>query len=129
MVSEAEVYGLIGDEGFTRLVAAFYRRIPTDDILGPMYKGVDLAAAERRLRLFLIGRFNGPQSYVMERGHPRLRMRHAPFKVDTDARDRWLKLMGEALDETGLPPEVEPILRAYFASTAQHMVNYAAEGG
>jgi hemoglobin len=125
MVPEAEVYGLIGEDGFTRLVAAFYRRIPTDDILGPMYAGVDMAAAERRLRLFLIGRFNGPQSYVMERGHPRLRMRHAPFKVDTAARDRWLKLMNEALAETALPRDVEPVLRAYFESTAHHMMNHA----
>ena len=125
MVPESEVYGVIGEDGFTRLVAAFYRRIPTDDILGPMYAGLDMAAAERRLRLFLIGRFNGPQHYMMERGHPRLRMRHAPFKVDTAARDRWLKLMNEALAETALPPDVEPVLRTYFESTAHHMMNHA----
>lgn len=125
MVSEAEVYGRIGDDGFTRLVAAFYRRIPGDDILGPMYEGTDLAGAERRLRLFLIGRFNGRQSYLMERGHPRLRMRHMPFKIDAAARDRWLKLMTEALDETKLPADVDEVLRAYFHSTAHHLVNHA----
>jgi hemoglobin len=125
MVPESEVYGVIGEEGFTRLVAAFYRRIPTDDILGPMYAGLDMAEAERRLRLFLIGRFNGPQQYMAERGHPRLRMRHAPFKVDTAARDRWLKLMNEALAETALPAAVEPVLRGYFESTAHHMMNHA----
>lgn len=124
MVSEADVYGLIGDEGFTRLVAAFYRRIPDDDILGPMYSDEDLAGAERRLRLFLIGRFNGPQSYLMERGHPRLRMRHARFKIDTAARDRWLALMNAALDETRLPPEIDALLRTYFATTAHHLINH-----
>lgn len=124
MVAEAEVYGRIGDEGFTRLVSAFYRRIPGDDILGPMYGDADLAGAERRLRLFLIGRFNGPQSYLMERGHPRLRMRHMPFRVDAAARDRWLQLMNAALDETELPAEVDAILRAYFATTAHHMINH-----
>lgn len=125
MLSEAEIYNRIGEDGFTRLIAAFYRRIPGDDILGPMYQGIDLAAAERRLRLFLIGRFNGPQSYLMERGHPRLRMRHMPFKVSEAARDRWLKLMDEALRETQLPAEVEAVLRPYFQSTAEHMVNHA----
>ena len=124
MVAEADVYHLIGDDGFTRLVAAFYRRIPGDDILGPMYGDADLAGAERRLRLFLIGRFNGPQSYLMERGHPRLRMRHIPFKIDTAARDRWLALMHAALDETQLPPEVDTLLRTFFNHTAHHLINH-----
>lgn len=124
MVAEADVYKLIGDDGFTRLVAAFYRRIPGDDILGPMYGDADLDGAERRLRLFLIGRFNGPQSYLMERGHPRLRMRHALYKVDTAARDRWLALMNAALDETRLPAEVDTLLRAYFTHTANHLINH-----
>ena len=117
------MYERMGDEGFTRLVAAFYRRIPADDILGPMYEGTDLAAAERRLRLFLIGRFNGPQSYLLERGHPRLRMRHAPFKVGRAAAERWLKLMREALAEVNLPSDVEVVLSVYFKSTAAAMVN------
>lgn len=124
MVTEADVYKLIGDDGFTRLVAAFYRRIPGDDILGPMYGDADLDGAERRLRLFLIGRFNGPPSYLMERGHPRLRMRHAPYKIDTAARDRWLALMNAALDETRLPPEVDALLRNYFNTTADHLINH-----
>lgn len=125
MVSEAEVYRLIGDDGFERLIAAFYRRIPSDSILGPMYEGVDPAAAERRLRLFLIGRFNGPQSYLMERGYPRLRMRHGPFKIDDAGAVRWLQLMRDAMDETKLPAEVEPVLWAYFVNTASGMINHA----
>jgi len=124
-MNEADVYAAIGEDGFTRLIAAFYRRIPGDSILDPMYEGTDLAAAERRLRLFLIGRFNGPQSYIMERGHPRLRMRHVPFKVDPAASERWLKLMSEAMAETNLPADVEAVLWPYFQSTAAAMVNHA----
>src|SRR6185437_113508 len=75
-VEEHEVYAAIGDEGFERLIAAFYKQIPQDDILGPMYRGRDLAGAEERLRGFLIYRFGGPQTYIEKRGHPRLRMRH-----------------------------------------------------
>ncbi|MFT3785985.1 MAG: hypothetical protein QM770_07445 [Tepidisphaeraceae bacterium] len=125
-LSESEIYARIGDEGFTRLVAAFYRRIPTDDILGPMYEsmGEDLAAAERRLRLFLIGRFNGPQSYLLERGHPRLRMRHAPFKVDVEGAKRWLSLMSAAMVEAEIPEDVAAVLWPYFQNTAAAMVNH-----
>jgi hemoglobin len=70
------LYSIIGEEGFTRLVAAFYRRVPQDDILGKMYPEEDPAGAEQRLRGFLIYRFGGPQHYIEERGHPRLRARH-----------------------------------------------------
>ena len=72
-----------------------------------MYQGRDLAAAEERLRSFLIYRFGGPATYIEERGHPRLRMRHAPFAVNQAARDHWLKLMGEALAETAMPARSE----------------------
>ncbi len=120
---DTKVYGLIGDDGFHRLVAAFYRRVPTDDILGPMYKGSDMAAAEWRLREFLVGRFGGPMRYVEKQGHPRLRMRHAPFAIDNAASERWQKLMGESLDEVALPAEVDTLLRAFFHSSASFMVN------
>lgn len=83
-----EVYTLVGEEGFRRLVAAFYRQIPGDPILGPMYPADDLEGAEERLRDFLIFRFGGPTTYLAKRGHPRLRMRHAPFAVGPAARDR-----------------------------------------
>lgn len=80
---------------------AFYAQVPTDDILGPMYPPEDLAGAEERLRDFLVGRFGEPPRYIEQRGHPRLRMRHAPFKLDQRARDCWLqqtvsKLLGHA---------------------------------
>jgi hemoglobin len=92
------LYEIIGEDGFRRLVSAFYRRVPSDDILGPMYPESDFEGAEERLRDFLVGRFGGPQRYIEQRGHPRLRLRHAPFAVDVRARDRWLQLMGAALD-------------------------------
>src|SRR5256885_6202417 len=97
---DTRVYSIIGDEGFTRLIAAFYRRVATDDILRPLYPEPDLSAAEQRLREFLIQRFGGPMIYSQKRGHPRLRMRHAPFTIDQRGRDRWIELMEQALAET-----------------------------
>ena len=105
MISEGEIYAQIGEEGFERLVAAFYAQVPGDDILGPMYPADDLPGAEERLKDFLVGRFGGPQRYIEQRGHPRLRMRHMPFKLDQRARDRWVQLMEQALDEAQLPEE------------------------
>jgi hemoglobin len=123
LVEEHEVYEAIGEDGFTQLIAAFYRQIPADDILGPMYKGRDLAAAEKRLRDFLIYRFGGPQLYIEERGHPRLRMRHAPFAIDGAARNRWMTLMKKALDETKLPEAAAQVLETFLDSTATAMMN------
>src|SRR5215469_3040000 len=122
-MSEHEVYDAIGAEGFHRLVAAFYRQIPNDDVLGPLYPPHDLAGAEQRLGDFLIYRFGGPQTYIEQRGHPRLRMRHAPFPIGAEARDRWIKLMTQALDESHFPPEADQILRSFFDSTATFLIN------
>ena len=122
-MEEYEVFGAIGEDGFTRLIAAFYRQVPEDDILGPMYKGRDLAAAEKRLRDFLIYRFGGPQHYIEERGHPRLRMRHGPFVIDQKARNRWMVLMKKALEETKLPEAPARVLEGFFDSTATAMMN------
>src|SRR6187431_1255071 len=113
MISEGEIYGQIGEEGFQRLVAAFYKQVPADDILGAMYPADDLAGAEERLKDFLVGRFGGPPRYIEQRGHPRLRMRHMPFKLDQRARDRWIQLMDRALDEAKLPKESEDLLRGF----------------
>ena len=122
-MEENEVYTAIGRDGFERLISAFYRRIPDDDILGPMYRGRDLAAAEQPLLGFLIYRFGGPQDYIEQRGHPRLRMRHAPFFINQNARDRWMRLMREALDESALPPEPLEVLRGFFDSTSSFLIN------
>jgi hemoglobin len=123
MIDETLVFHQIGEAGFDRLVGAFYAAVPHDDILGPMYPAGDLAGAEERLRDFLVGRFGGPSRYVDRRGHPRLRARHMPFAIDRRARDRWVHLMTRALDEVGLPPESDAILRAFFDSTATFMIN------
>jgi hemoglobin len=122
-VIESDIYAAIGDAGFTRLVAAFYAQVPADDILGPMYPHDDLAGAEERLRDFLIFRFGGSTRYLERRGHPRLRARHAPFHIDSAARDRWLTLMERALDQTALPPEADALLRAFFRNTATFLIN------
>jgi len=122
-VDEQQIFSAIGEEGFARLVAAFYRQVPGDSILGPMYPADDLAGAEERLRDFLIGRLGGPQRYIESRGHPRLRMRHAPFVIDTAARDRWMELMGRALDEVGFSGEVREALDGFLGHMASFMVN------
>ena len=123
MIDELEIYSLIGETGFERLVHAFYRQVPHDAILGPMYPPADLAGAEVRLRDFLVGRFGGPQRYIEERGHPRLRMRHMPFAVNPAARERWMQLMARALDEVQLPMEVDAFLREFFAGVSEMLVN------
>ena len=122
---DSQIYSVIGEEGFRRLVAAFYAQIPGDDILGPMYSRQDLAGAQERLCGFLIQRFGGPDHYSQQRGHPRLRMRHAPFRIDQRGRDRWIELMDNALAETALPAEATPVLRAFFSDSATFMINYA----
>jgi len=122
-IDEAGIYAAIGEDGFARLIAAFYRQVPADDILGPMYPAHDLAAAEVRLRDFLVGRFGGPQRYIEQRGHPRLRARHFPFAIDRAARERWLLLMGRALDETALPVAADAILREFFDGVSAMMIN------
>ncbi len=124
-MEEHEVFAAIGEDGFSRLISAFYNQIPADDILGPMYEGRDMAAAEARLRDFLVYRFGGPQRYIEERGHPRLRMRHAPFVIDTAARNRWMQLMGKAFESAQLPPEAAAVLHGFFENTATAMINRA----
>jgi hemoglobin len=123
-MEELNVFELIGEDGFARLVAAFYRQVPRDEILGQMYPREDLAAAEERLRDFLIGRFGGPQRYIERRGHPRLRARHMPFHIDRAARDRWMALMENALAEAGLPAEAEAFLREFLSQMATFMINH-----
>jgi hemoglobin len=122
-VEERDVYSQIGEEGFQRLIATFYRQVPGDDILGPLYPAEDLAAAEQRLRDFLVYRFGGPERYIARRGHPRLRARHLPFAIDQAARDRWMQLMNNALREAALPAETEQILRAFFDHMSTFMIN------
>lgn len=122
-MDEHDIFSVIGEDGFARLASAFYRQVPADDILGPMYPPQDLHGAEERLRDFLVGRFGGPSRYIEQRGHPRLRMRHMPFAIDGPARHRWIQLMTRALDEAALPVEVERVLRAFFNEVATMLIN------
>jgi len=124
-MTEEGVFAAIGEEGFARLTAAFYRQVPGDDVLGPLYPAHDLAGAEQRLRDFLIYRFGGPPVYIEQRGHPRLRMRHAPFAIGPMARDHWFQLMNSALEEALLPAEAREFLREFFASMATFLINRA----
>ncbi|GAA3586843.1 globin [Klugiella xanthotipulae] len=112
-----------GRETFARLVQEFYRGIAEDPVLKPMYPEEDLAPAEERLLLFLEQYWGGPTTYSDTRGHPRLRMRHLPFAVDFDARDRWLSHMRRALDTLNLSPLQEGTLWDYFERAAHAMVN------
>jgi hemoglobin len=109
-LEEHQVYDAIGEAGFARLTAAFYKQVPGDEILGPMYPLHDLTGAEERLKDFLVGRFGGPPRYIEQRGHPRLRMRHMPFPIDPVARNRWMTLMTKALGQAQLDTEAAAIL-------------------
>lgn len=120
---EAIVMEALGEDGFARLVSAFYRRVREDDLIGPMYPPEDWAGAERRLADFLIFRFGGSDRYIQERGHPRLRMRHLPFAIGGAERDRWLLLMNSAMDEVGLSGEARANLGAFFDQVADFMRN------
>ncbi len=122
-LDEGLVYARIGEDGFARLVRAFYAQVPADDILGPMYPPEDMEGAEDRLRDFLVGRFGGPPRYMEQRGHPRLRMRHMPFAIDTEARNRWVTLMDRALADTALPEDAVAVLQPFFHHMASFMIN------
>ncbi len=122
-MEESEVFTLLGETGFDRLVAAFYRQIPQDDILGPMYPAEDLEGAEQRLRNFLIFRFGGPARYIEQRGHPRLRQRHFRFPINQAARDRWILLMNRAIEASEFPEEAAHCLTRFFAETATFLIN------
>jgi hemoglobin len=112
-----------GSATFAKLVHAFYRGVAGDEVLKPMYPEEDLGPAEERLRLFLEQYWGGPTTYSQQRGHPRLRMRHLPFRVNPDARDRWLAHMRAAVDTLELPPLQEATLWAYLERAAHAMVN------
>jgi hemoglobin len=117
------VYEQMGETGLRELVAAFYRRVKEDDLLGPMYPESDWQGAEQRLADFLVYRFGGSQKYIEERGHPRLRMRHMPFRIGEAERDRWLQLMGEAMVERAIADPVAGLLKDFFGQTADFMRN------
>jgi hemoglobin len=121
--SELPIYDLLGPDVLTAIVAGFYRRVPQDDVLGPLYPKHDLAGAEHRLRSFLLYRFGGPPDYLRERGHPRLRMRHMPFAVDQRARDRWMHLMLASVDEQPRAAPHRAYLEKFLGDIATFLIN------
>ena len=112
-----------GRPTFEKLVRRFYEGITTDEVLLPMYPEADLEGAIQRLTGFLEQYWGGPGTYSEERGHPRLRQRHMPFKVNPDARDRWLLHMRAAVDSLELSPLHDATLWAYLERAAHAMVN------
>jgi hemoglobin len=112
-----------GHETFVRLVDVFYDGVAGDPVLRPLYPEEDLAGAKERLRMFLEQYWGGPTTYSQQRGHPRLRMRHAPFRVNPEARDRWLAHMREAVESLRLAPMLESMLWDYLERAAWSMVN------
>jgi len=112
-----------GHETFVKLVDAFYQGVKSDPVLRPMYPDEDMEGAVWRLRSFLEQYWGGPHTYSEQRGHPRLRMRHMPFKVNPDARDRWLSHMSAAVDSLGLSELDRAMLWDYLERAAHSMVN------
>lgn len=117
-----------GEQTFRRIVAAFYREVAADEVLRPMYPESDLGPAERRLRMFLEQYWGGPRTYSEERGHPRLRMRHMPFRIGPVERDAWLRCMRIAIAE--IEPEVlddehRRALLDYLQMAADSLMNTA----
>lgn len=112
-----------GEEFFTSLVRDFYAGVANDEILRPMYPESDLEPAIRRLTLFLMQYWGGPGTYSEERGHPRLRMRHAPFPIDANARDHWLQHMMAAVDKQNMAADLHEELVNYLVQVAHFLVN------
>ncbi|MFI5533318.1 globin [Kitasatospora sp. NPDC051853] len=124
MTDEVTFFDQVGGEPtFRRLVHVFYQGVAEDELLRPMYPEEDLGPAEERLALFLMQYWGGPRTYSEERGHPRLRMRHVPFKVDSAAHDAWLRHMRTAVDSLELPADAERQLWDYLTYAAASMVN------
>ena len=122
--TEESFYDLVGgEETFRRLVHRFYEGVAADPLLRPLYPEEDLTGAEERLRLFLIQYWGGPGTYSQQRGHPRLRMRHAPFRIGHREREAWLHHMRQAVDSLGLAPDLEAQLWTYLERAALFMVN------
>jgi hemoglobin len=117
------LYDVVGGaEWFESLVQRFYDGVAVDPVLRPLYPE-DLAGARAHLAGFLVQYWGGPATYSEQRGHPRLRMRHAPFTIGPAERDAWYGHMAVAVRAGGLDPAVEAEVLAYFEMAAQHLVN------
>jgi hemoglobin len=126
VIDPRSIYGILGQDGFDRLTAAFYEGVAADPLLRPLYPEDELEPARRRLALFLMQYFGGPTTYSEERGHPRLRMRHLAFPIDQARRDAWMRHMTAAMDSIDLAPDVRAAMQRYFEDAATFLVNRAA---
>ena len=125
-VTEPTFYEQIGGhETIARIVQVFYEGVATDEVLRPLYPDEDLGPAAARFTMFLVQYWGGPTTYSTQRGHPRLRMRHAPFAVTMEARDHWLRHFREGLDAVDLTPEQDAQFWDYIQYAATFMVNTA----
>lgn len=122
-MNEELIYATLGEDGFTRLTAGFYRRVREDDLIGPMYPDHDWSGAEERLRDFFLFRFGADQRYLEKRGHPMLRGRHMPFQIGEAEAKRWVKLMGESADEVVADEGVRTQIMEFFAQVADFLRN------
>ena len=128
MTQPENFYEAVGGEPtFRKLVDAFYAGVAGDPVLRPLYPETDLGPAAERLRMFLVQYWGGPTTYQQQRGHPRLRMRHAPFTIGPRERDAWLHHMRQAVDGLGLPADQRETLWAYLERAAFFMVNSMSE--
>jgi len=128
MPEAGSFYDLVGGEPtFRKLVDEFYAGVATDPVLRPLYPEEDLRPAAERLTLFLMQYWGGPHTYSQRRGHPRLRMRHAPFRIGAVERDAWLAQMRRAMDTLDLPPEQDARLWDYLVRAAHFLVNVPEE--
>ena len=112
-----------GEPAFRLLVQRFYERVAGDPVLRPVYPDEDLSGATERLTLFLIQYWGGPATYSDQRGHPRLRLRHAPFAIGQRERDAWLAHMTAAVESLDLAPQVRSALLDYFEKASTAMIN------
>jgi hemoglobin len=112
-----------GEDTFRRLVERFYAGVASDPALRSLYPEDDLGPAADRLRMFLVQYWGGPTTYSEQRGHPRLRMRHAPFAINSTARDLWLRHMRDALESLELPAEQAQVLWRYLTQAAESLRN------
>lgn len=119
-------YGQVGGhETFSKIIHVFYQGVAADPLLRAMYPEEDLGPAEQRMLMFIEQYWGGPRTYLEERGHPRLRMRHVPFAVTPEARDHWLAAMRKGVDAAGLSPMHEATLWDYLERAAHSLVNSA----
>lgn len=122
-MNEAKLYATLGKQGISRIAHEFYAIMKNDDLIGPLYPADDWEGSEKRFRDFLLFRLGGDPTYIEERGHPRLRMRHMPYHIGEKESTRWMDIMKEALERAEISLEFKQDLIDFFAPIATFMQN------